>query len=200
MNFTRKRIRGQNSKTRKTWMDDDGNYRVTWSKEIAGVRVEPFYHACVRTESGWGFAGRRGPYRTLKAAKEACEFNKSLWDKFLAVAGRTKVTQVRDLKDRSMVGAGKAAVSAMSDVPSWVLARADLRLIEIVFPTRKGAECDFPDAPTETSKSSDSPMPAEKPTKKQSNGGGGKRKRSTSTTKPSKPSRRKNASSSSDTE
>ena len=82
-------------------------------------RVGRTIHACVLTNWGWGFAGRRGPHKTVRAAKEACEFNKALWEKFLAIEGRGKVAQVRALLDRSMVGLGKSAVSTMSDIPVW---------------------------------------------------------------------------------
>ena len=143
-------------------MDDDGNYRVTWAREIYGIRTEtPTIHACVLTDWGWGFAGRRGPHKTVRAAKEACEFNKALWEKFLAIEGRGKVAQVRDLRDRSMVGLGKTAVSTMSDIPSWVSQRVDPRLMEILCPKVgvKGDTCDYPDGPTPASTSSDEPTP-----------------------------------------
>ena len=158
MNFTRKRIRGQDGRLKRTWMDDSGNYRVTWAREIHGIRMEsPVVHACVLTPWGWGFAGRRGLYKTVKSAKEACEFNKGLWDKFLLIEGRTKVTQVRDLKDRSWIGIGKSAVSAMSDIPSWVIESADPRSMEILCPKHKGDECDHQDDPTPASTTSDVP-------------------------------------------
>lgn len=159
VNFKRKRIRGQNGKTKKTWMDDDGNYRVTWSNEIAGIKMEtPVIHACVLTDWGWGFAGKRGPYKTIKAAKQACEFNQELWKAFLSMEGRDKVSQYNALRHRSMVGSGKSAVSAMSDVPSWVLGLADERQLSIICPKGKlkGGECDFPEDPTPILKASDS--------------------------------------------
>ena len=158
MNFKRKKIRGQNAKTKRTWMDDDGNYRITWSTDIAGIKMDPpVIHACVFTDWGWGFAGKRGPYKTVKAAKQACEFNKELWDTFLAMEGRDKIAQYNVLRHKSMVGSGKSAVSAMSDIPLWVLGLADERQLSIICPKGKlkGDECDYPNDLTPILKPSD---------------------------------------------
>jgi hypothetical protein len=156
VNFKRKKIRGQNAKTKRTWMDDDGNYRITWSTDIAGIKMDaPVIHACVFTDWGWGFAGKRGPYKTVKAAKQACEFNKELWDAFLSMEGRDKIAQYNVLRHKSMVGSGKSAVSAMSDIPLWVLGLADERQLSIICPKRKGDECDYQDDPTPISNISD---------------------------------------------
>ena len=166
MNFTRKRIKGQHAKTKRTWMDETGCYRITWSKTMCGVAVEkPYYHACVRAARTdgteyWGFAGRRGPYKTLKAAKQACETNHKLWSQFCHIKRRSKVTQVRRLIANNFVGTGKAAVPIMSDLPAWVFAEADQRLIDIFYPNGKlkeDDECESQDDPGQTLKPSDSP-------------------------------------------
>jgi hypothetical protein len=168
MRFTRKRIKGQKAKTKKTRLDESGDYRITWTNTMCGVKVDtPYFHACVRAcrpdgSEYWGFAGRRGPYKTLKAAQKACETNQKLWNQFCRIKGRTKVTQVRRLRANNFIGTGKAAVPIMSDMPAWVFEQADQRLIDIWYPKGKLKEddecdCESPSDPTETSKSSDSP-------------------------------------------
>lgn len=151
MNFKRKqRIKGRTAKTYKEWYSDCDQYRISWRSEVFDVTVTPGYHACVRSGGGWGFARRRGLYRTLKAAKDACEMNWKLWNKFLSIEGRAKVTQVRNLIARAMIGQGNQAYSGMSDLPVWVEKKANPRLLEII-----GGKCESPDDPTKLWKSSD---------------------------------------------
>ena len=152
MNFKRKqRIKGRTAKTYKEWYSDCGQYRISWRNEVFGVAMVPGYHACVRSGEGWGFARRRGLYRTLKAAQDACEMNWKLWNKFLSIEGRAKVSQVRDLIARSMVGKGTQAYSGMSDLPVWVEKKANPRLLEVL----RGGKCENPGDPTKIWKSSD---------------------------------------------
>jgi hypothetical protein len=136
VNFARKRVKGRTAKTYKEWYSGSGQYRINWRSEVAGVQVDPYYQACVRcTTSGreyWGFAGRRGPYRTLKAAKEACETNRKLWEKLLAVDGRDKVSQIRDLRDRAMIGPAKNTHCILDELPVWVAAQIPQRHLEIL--------------------------------------------------------------------
>jgi Mg-chelatase subunit ChlI len=166
MNFQRKRIKGQTAKDRETYIDTDtGCYRIEKVRTIKGVKMEfPFWHASVRTEWGWGFAGRRGPHKTRKAAEKACEDNVKAWTKFMAVKGRTKVTDVRRLKANLVVGKGKYAVPILSDIPTWVQDACDPRLLEILYPTTMKklsdeeeyeCECESPNDLTQTSTSSD---------------------------------------------
>ena len=151
MNFKRKqRIKGRTAKTYKEWYSDCDQYRISWRSEVFDVTVIPGYHACVRSGNGWGFAQRRGLYRTLKAAKDACEMNWKLWNAFLAIEGRGKVTQVRNLMARAMLGKGNQAYSGMSDLPVWVEKKANPRLLAI-----RGGKCESPSEPTRIWKSTD---------------------------------------------
>jgi len=151
MNFTRKqRIKGRIAKTYREWYSDCKEYRISWRSEVFDVTVAPGYHACVRSGEGWGFAQRRGLYRTLKAAKDACEMNWKLWNAFLIIEGRDKVTQMRNLIARAMIGKGNQAYSGMADLPVWVAKKASPRLLEII-----GKTCESPSDPTKIWKSSD---------------------------------------------
>jgi len=157
MNFKRKqRIKGRTAKTYKEWYSDCGQYRISWRNEVFGVAMVPGYHACVRSGEGWGFARRRGLYRTLKAAQDACEMNWKLWNAFLVIEGRGKVTQVRNLIARSMIGKGNQAYSGMSDLPVWVEKKTSPRLLEVL----RGGKCESPDDPTQIWKSSDFTVPS----------------------------------------
>jgi hypothetical protein len=156
MNFKRKqRIKGRSAKTYKEWYDETKQYRVSWRKEAFGVAVTPGYFACVRCvgESGeeyWGFVGRRGLYRSLTAAMDACEKNEKIWNKFLVIEGRAKVRQLRELKEYAIFGTGKSAYSMMAEHPVWMVKQASDRLMEILCGKHQNDT-------TETSKSSDSP-------------------------------------------
>jgi hypothetical protein len=150
MDFKRKqRIKGRTAKTYKEWYSDCKQYRISWRSEIYGVAVTPGFFACVRAvrdpygrEEYWGFASRRGLYRTLKAAQRACALNLKLWNAFLAIEGRAKVTQVRNLVARSMIGKKESAYSGMSDLPLWVCEKATPRLLDIIQPRGKVIEED----------------------------------------------------------
>ncbi len=155
MNFKRKRTK-RSVKTYKEWYSDCDQYRISWRSEVFDVTVAPGYHACVRSGKGWGFARRRGLYRTIKAAKDACETNWKLWNKFLSIEGRDKVTQVRDLISRSVVGKGQQAHSGMSDLPVWVGRKSSPRLLEVL----RGGKCESSDDHTQIWKSSDSTDPS----------------------------------------
>jgi hypothetical protein len=142
MNFTqKKRIKGKSIKTYKEWWSDCGEYRITWRKEFEGIEVDPGYFACVRcvishldqTEY-WGFAHRRGLNRTLKAAKKSCEEGKKVWERFLSITGRAKVTQYRRLKADTVVQVGRSRYSALTDIPRWVIERAEQPLLNILTP------------------------------------------------------------------
>ena len=96
MEFRRKKQRGQSQKARRTWLSEDG-YRITWRKEIYGVRVPARFQACVRMlvpySNGelrpmWDFVDRsRRLTKTLKAAIEECERHQRLWMKVCQATG-----------------------------------------------------------------------------------------------------------------
>jgi hypothetical protein len=78
MNFKLRSIKGRSRKLYKEWLDETRRYRITWSREVDGVRVPPHFHACVRItlpdgREMWDFAGCHRPYKTFKKAAEACE-------------------------------------------------------------------------------------------------------------------------------
>jgi hypothetical protein len=145
----RTRIKGKSVKTYREWWSDCGNYRITWRREVNGVAVDPGFYACVKcfvshhdpTEYV-GFANRRGLNRTLKAAIKSCEDGESVWLRFLRITGRAKVTQFRRLQADTMVGKGKNRYSALTDIPQWVVAEADPRLLEILSPLGRLKETD----------------------------------------------------------
>jgi len=135
MEFTRKqRIKGRKAKHYKEWYSPDKHYRISWRNQFEGASVNPAYYACVRCLRGeskyWSFAGRRGTHRTLNAAIEACEQNKKIWDKFLAIEGQAKVRQFKVLQEDAFWKTDTN--STMLNIPVWVLAKASIRLLEIL--------------------------------------------------------------------
>ena len=150
MNFKqKKRIKGKSIKTYKEWCSDCGNYRITWRKEVFDIEVDPGYYACVKCvvshhsmKEYWGFAHRRGLNRTFKAAVKSCEDGKKVWDQFLRITGRAKVTQFRRLVVGTIIGKGKNRYSALTDIPLWVVKEADERLLDILTPLGKLRETD----------------------------------------------------------
>jgi hypothetical protein len=137
MDFRRKRVIGKKGKEYREWYDETRQYRINWRSQVAGVSVPPCYYACVKTlrfdgQSYWEFAAHRRPYKTLKAAIEACEFNRKIWNAFLAIPdspGR-KLPKLNILKERARAGSGRP----MQSLPVWVAKKADQRLIEMLFP------------------------------------------------------------------
>ncbi len=150
MNFKqKKRIKGKSAKNYREWWSDCGNYRIAWRREVFGVEVDPGYYACVRCfvshrdqTQYWGFAHRRGLNRTLKAAMQSCEDSRKVWEQFLHISGRAKVTQFRRLVADTMVGVGKSKYSALTDIPQWVIEEADMRLLNILSPEGRLKETD----------------------------------------------------------
>ena len=139
MNFSRKKKAGWNRRTRKLWVSDDGHYKIVWSKECRGAEVEPAYYATVRcvTEDGfrhWAFVGARRHCRTFRAAVEACEFNRKLWDAVLAV-DPPKVMRIRELEIHGRVGTGVTFNRILNSLPVWV--NASPRLLEVLYAKRK---------------------------------------------------------------
>jgi len=140
MKFKRRyKVKGRTVKTYKEWLDEGKNYRVSWRREVHDVEVSPGFFACVKCvrsftdrEVYWGFAHKRGLYRTLKAAQKACEKGEKLWRQVMSIEGRDKVSQVRNLEARAMIGMGKTAYSAFTDIPIWVVEEINPRLLEIL--------------------------------------------------------------------
>ncbi len=150
MNFTqKKRIKGKSINMYREWWSDCGEYRITWRKEVFDVEVDPGYYACVRCVMShrdqteyWGFAYRRGLNRTFKAAQKSCEDGRKVWERFLHIGGRAKVTQFRRLQADTVVVTGKSKYSALTDIPRWVVEEADQRLLNILSPEGRLKETD----------------------------------------------------------
>ena len=140
MKFKRKhRVKGKTVKHYKEWRDETNQYRVTWRNEVYGVEVPAGFFACVRCVRSltdrteyWGFANKRGLYWTLKAAQKACETGEKLWKQAMTIEGRDKVSQVRNLETRAMLGTYKTVYSAFSDIPVWVVNEINPCLLEIL--------------------------------------------------------------------
>lgn len=158
MDFKRKqRIKGKPAKHYKEWYDETKQYRVSWRDEAFGVAMPSGFFACVRCSNMngkvyWGFVGRRGLYQTLTAALDACDRNRQIWDKFLAIDGRAKVRQMKELKEHAIFGSGKSSYSMMAELPVWMVAKAPVQLMEILC----GKD---PSDPTEASNPSDNSSP-----------------------------------------
>ena len=140
MDFTRKkRIKGRSAKTYKEWHSECGQYRITWRSQVFGIEVPPRYYACVRCVRSpldlleyWGFAQCRRPYKAFKAVVKACEENEKLWQQFLAMEGRDKIAQVKDLKARATVGSGEGAYCTMNELPVWAILQMTSRQLELL--------------------------------------------------------------------
>jgi hypothetical protein len=132
MEFVRKRKRGQNKKVQKSWFSEEG-YRITWRKEVCGVRVAARFQACVRVlvshSNGeprlmWDFVNRnRRLIKTLKTAIEECERHKRLWERACQATG------IRALKE---LFNGKLPLG----LPQWVRKKVDRRLYAILIDNR----------------------------------------------------------------
>ena len=95
MNFKRRKIKGQNQKTRQTWLSEE-QYRIVWCKEVFSVAVIPHYQATIRiTLNGemWDFVAK-SRYRTFKAAQDACEKHYALWTKVTKLKGKRELEKL----------------------------------------------------------------------------------------------------------
>jgi len=99
MDFRRVKKRGDNRKTRRTWLSSD-HYRIVWRGEIYGVNVPARFQACIRTiipnyggHEGevfemWDFTDpKHRLFKTLGKAEESCERHKRLWTKACEATG-----------------------------------------------------------------------------------------------------------------
>ena len=159
MEFRRVRKRGQDQKTRRTWISAD-HYRIVWRCNVSGVRVPARFQACVRTlipYSGgelrqvWDFVNhKRRLVKTLAAAQEECEKHQRFWMKACEAGG------VRAL--RELFG-GKLPTG----LPLWARKKMDRRLYAILTDNRPSVKYrdDEEDEPgTESSQpASDAPGP-----------------------------------------
>ena len=83
MDFTRKRIKGQSQKHHKLWLSKE-QYRIIWRDMCCEIEVLPRYQATVRVvlPNGiemWDFVSSRRLFKTMNAAKDACEKHYRLW-------------------------------------------------------------------------------------------------------------------------
>lgn len=132
MEFVRKKKRGQSQKVRRTWFSEE-HYRITWRKEVCGVRIPARFQACVRVlvpysdghlRRMWDFVSRnRRLIKTLKAAEEECERHKRLWERACQATG------IRALKE---LFGGKLPLG----LPLWVRKKMDRRLYAILIDNR----------------------------------------------------------------
>ena len=97
MNFHLHRT-NRSRKVYKQWWDDSRQYRITWTREVEGIRVQPHYYALVRVRvprgECWDFVAERRPYRTFSATQKACEAHQRRW--LLATRATTR-TELRQL-------------------------------------------------------------------------------------------------------
>ena len=123
-----------------------------------GVSLAPGFQACVRIHlpngwEMWDFAERHGPYKTFKAAREACEHHRQLWSNVAKASG---VRHIQELCGRVPIG-----------YPLWIRKEmsAKVRIIlETVNKPQRERECE-PDqsAPIETSPNIEQSKTGDKP-------------------------------------
>lgn len=199
MQFSRKKLRGQDQRTAKTWKDESGCYRITWISQYMGVQVTPHYQACVRTVAPdgfiyWDFAGRQGPYRKLQAAIDACEKHRKAWNHALKLANserKGRAERLRAFHAKARVGTGFTCNVLLNHVPEWVAKDADpialYNLRGVLFAKGKKAEEDDEEECQESPVLQPAPMPTLKTS--------GSRKRSGDRTSSEKTPKRGHASS-----
>lgn len=130
MNFQRVKTKKRNYKI---WKSEE-RYRITWCDKYLGVAVPAHFQACVRVHLPegrdiWDFAGKRGPYKTFKAADKACCQHQRLWTKILQATG---IRRVREL-------CGKIP----SAYPLWIRKEMSSKLrILLESANRPGNKCD----------------------------------------------------------
>lgn len=151
MEFKRRRIRGQDRRKQKTWMDERKCYRIYWRREAWGVSLHPCFYAFVRCIGDgiefWEFAGARHPYKTIKAAHEACKANEKIWSAVIALNDEKHFTlKLKDLQRQAVAGHGPLAHSMLASLPKWVAGHVRPQILSLI--------CSSPQDRTETSKTS----------------------------------------------
>jgi len=149
MEFKRKRIRGKTQKTYKEWQSECGYYRVCWRNEIPSLGSARYY-ATVRCDRGdgrdsskefWDFAADRRPYRTLKAAQEACQKNQRVWLQFIDLADASRkgrLDRARQQIANSVVGTKPTTGRILNSCPPvWARPKLAPWLLHLVSPDRK---------------------------------------------------------------
>jgi hypothetical protein len=130
--------------TSDTWLSTDGHYKVTYIRDVLGVKVRPHYHALVRTMNGdrpgWGFAGRRGPYYALTTATKACERHFKYWQRALKIAhtkrlGRAERLEKLQLKARE--GKSVTANRLLLNAPIWAIETVEAKVLKRLFPSAR---------------------------------------------------------------
>lgn len=144
MEFKRKRT--GRSKTYREWHNALG-YRITWRSEVAGVKVQPAYYACVRCvrpdgHEWWELCQHRRPYRTMKAAQAACMANHRAWEQFV------KLGQAPGNRVGRLAALVKKSGGMLSFLPVWASKIADPALLRMHFKWKSQSD------PSETSKNS----------------------------------------------
>jgi len=144
MDFTRKKQKGVRQEAMKVWYSPCGNYRVSWVAEVQGVTVTPHYFACVRCYNSphedrefWNFAGKRGTYRVMHTAVEACEKHERLWQyamKMSETERKGRNERLRAIVHRARIGNGVLCNSVMDSLPTWVRPIANTILMNQLFP------------------------------------------------------------------
>lgn len=139
MEFKRKKKHGVSQKVCRLWFSPEG-YRITWRKEAWGVKIQPGFHACVRTimpgnfEGGstliWDFVNpHKHLYRSLKVAMADCKHHKRLWSKAAQCPG---IRSIRELFG------GKEP----RGIPKGVFNKLDRRVVEILMDTTPHRQAD----------------------------------------------------------
>ncbi len=157
-------------RTTKVWISSCGNYMIRWSREVMGVSVKPHYHALVREWAGeskiWNFAGRRGPYRKLNTAMDACEYHLKVWKAAIQIAEgefKGRADRIRALDGRARVGTAPYRGRVFAGLPLWVRGTA-AEAHRIIHGTLYGKPCktsDDQDDQPEVSVTSESSSPGE---------------------------------------
>jgi len=99
---------------------------------------------CYRTDGRefWDFAADRRPYRTLNAAKQACQNNQRTWQQFIDLAdaprkGRNELARQQIIG--SVVGSKPTAGRILNACPPvWVVAKLAPWLRNLLSPDCKG--------------------------------------------------------------
>jgi hypothetical protein len=154
MEFTRKKKRGMDRRVMKIWLSEDKQYKIVWTCECMGVPIRPHFHALVYVVAGerraWGFAGRTGPYRKLKAAIEACEKHQKIWQAALDISKgeyKGRADRLRALDGRARAGSGVTRARLLMSLPEWVLRQAPPNLLATLYGSKKCKSNDQDDQP-----------------------------------------------------
>jgi hypothetical protein len=140
MQFRRRRVHGKTQTTYKEWRSDCGHYRLCWRNETPGLGSARYYATvrCCRGDSRefWDFAADRRPYRTLKAAQEACQNNQRVWHQFIDLADAPRkghLDRARQQIIGSVVGTKPTTGRILNSCPPiWALPKLAPWLLQIV--------------------------------------------------------------------